>query len=76
MAAQDGGGHFGIGVTDAGLTRTLALALTLTLTLTLALPSSPNQVSDAGLVTESCVLNVCAVGADGVLRTPPSEGML
>ena len=46
MAAQDGGGQFGIGVTDAGF------------------------------VTESCVLNVCAVGADGVLRTPPFEGIL
>jgi branched-subunit amino acid aminotransferase/4-amino-4-deoxychorismate lyase len=46
MAAQDGGGHFGIGL------------------------------SDAGLVTESCVLNVCMVGADGVLRTPPFEGIL
>lgn len=46
MAAQDGGGNFGIGVTDEGM------------------------------VTESCVLNVCAVGADGVLRTPPFDGIL
>lgn len=33
-------------------------------------------VDAAGYLTESCVLNVCVVGADRVLRTPPFDGIL
>ena len=29
-----------------------------------------------GFVTESCVLNVCVVGKDGILRTPPFRNLL
>ncbi|KAL1521532.1 hypothetical protein AB1Y20_021191 [Prymnesium parvum] len=33
-------------------------------------------VRDDGTITESAVLNVVLVGADGILRTPPFEGIL
>ncbi len=33
-------------------------------------------VDDGGLLAESCVLNVCLLSADGVLSTPPFDGIL